>query len=271
MSDRNYTCVASAMQRPKGNRYNPSVKVGDTFTTNQGCIVTITKYESAKKVHIVFNDEYQYRTVTAVNELKSGQIANPYFRSVCGIGYIDVGEFKTTIKNKHTKEYFAWMAMLRRCYSEKMQAENPTYIGCTVCNEWHSFQNFAKWYTSQEDYGKDYQLDKDLLVSGNKIYSPETCVLAPQEVNLLFVDRAACRGDYPLGVSYMKRAKKFRAYIGIDGKYIHLGYFDNPNDAHLCFLKAKKDRIKQIALRWKSEIDERLFKALMQRALTYPN
>jgi hypothetical protein len=45
-------------------------------------------------------------------------------------------------------------------------------------------------------------LDKDILYKGNKIYSPDTCVFVPQEINALFVKNDANRGDLPIGVFY---------------------------------------------------------------------
>ena len=71
-----------------------------------------------------------------------------------------------------------------RCYSEKSRAENPTYVGCTVCREWHNFQNFAKWY--DDNYpsdGHEYHLDKDILIDGNKEYSPVACMFVTRAEN----------------------------------------------------------------------------------------
>ena len=71
--------------------------------------------------------------------------------------------------------YRRWVHMLERCYSERYQEKKPTYIGCTVCEEWLRFSNFKSWMETQDWEGK--HLDKDLLVEGNKIYSPDTCIL----------------------------------------------------------------------------------------------
>ena len=93
--------------------------------------------------------------------------------------------------------YRAWTAMLKRCYNPTYQANNPTYIGCTVCDEWLTFSNFKKWMMRQDFQGK--QLDKDLLVKGNKLYSPETCVFVDGMINTFTIDSGAIRGDYPIG------------------------------------------------------------------------
>lgn len=69
--------------------------------------------------------------------------------------------------------YFrAWSSMLSRCYSTKWHERYPTYKGCTVSKEWHTFSNFRAWMVTQDWEGKS--LDKDLLIEGNKIYSADT-------------------------------------------------------------------------------------------------
>jgi hypothetical protein len=54
-----------------------------------------------------------------------------------------------------------------------------------VCNEWHNFQNFAEWFCKNYcDASMDkWQLDKDIIVPGNRVYSPETCCFVPNAVN----------------------------------------------------------------------------------------
>lgn len=42
------------------------------------------------------------------------------------------------------------------------------------------------------------------------------------------------------GYTYSKNDKKWKAYIGIDGKKNHLGYFDSPEEAEQAYFAAKK-------------------------------
>ena len=93
--------------------------------------------------------------------------------SVFGIGFIGVGDYKPSFNGRNTKQYISWKGMLERCYSPKWHKEKPTYIGCTVCDEWLNFQAFAEWYDAS--YITGFQLDKDIKLIGNKIYSPENC------------------------------------------------------------------------------------------------
>ena len=64
----------------------------------------------------------------------------------------------------------------------------------------------------KDDNGRLYHLDKDILVKGNKVYSPETCCFVPQEINSLLVTSVRSRGDQPIGVSYNKLTQKYEAY-----------------------------------------------------------
>ena len=241
----------------------PSVKIGDIFINRQNCKMVVVDYTDSKNVLIEFDDNYKYRMVTRVAHLKRGHVKNPFYPLIFGIGFIGAGTYKEIKNGIRTIEYNVWSNMMERCYDQKYHARHPTYEDCTVCNEWHNFQNFAEWYTSQEYYGKGYHLDKDLLIDGNKVYSPSTCVLAPHEINTLFNTNPKIRGLYPVGVSFEKKFNKFSAKLKKYGKKVHLGYFSCPNEASQVYQKAKKEHVKNIALEWQDRIDEKLFNALM--------
>jgi len=189
--------------------------------------------------------------------------------TVHGVGYVGIGDFKPSKNGVDTKEYSVWKGMLKRCYSEKFIQKNPTYKGCTVCEEWHNFQSFAEWFVSQKNHNCNYHLDKDILCDGNKIYSPERCVLAPIQINSLLVDSRASRGVYPIGVGYSKSKERYQAYITIDGKQKHLGYYGDLDSASKAYRSAKHANIKRVALKWKGSIDKSLFDALIKRLEQY--
>lgn len=168
------------------------------------------------------------------------------------------------VNGKLTKAYTVWKEMLRRCYDPEWLSRFPTYTGCSVCSEWFSFPVFKKWF--DENYVEGFQLDKDLLIAGNKIYGPDTCVFAPQSINKLFTDSGKTRGEFPIGVSFHKLRMKFIASICIDGKLKWLGYFDNPEDAHYAYLIAKKANIIRMAEEWRGKIPSKLYDALLTKA-----
>lgn len=149
--------------------------------------------------------------------------------------------------NKHCHYYQVWADMLMRCYSEKYQQRQPTYVGCSVCDDWLTFSKFKAWMEKQDWQGKF--LDKDLLVNGNKIYSPKTCVFVSRMVNNFLLDRASYSGDFPTGVDFKSDNGKFRARCNnpFSKKSEHLGYFECKNKAHEAWKNRKHDLACQIA------------------------
>ena len=160
--------------------------------------------------------------------------------------------------------YQTWVSMLNRCYSEKYHQRQPTYRGCKVCDEWLIFSNFKRWMEQQDWEGK--QLDKDLLVEGNKTYSPEFCVFVHQLINKFANERCAARGQYMIGANWHKRDLTFQSNCRnpFTGKLEHLGYFDNELEAHLAWKSKKHEFACQLA---DSEYcdDERVANALRTR------
>ena len=159
--------------------------------------------------------------------------------------------------------------MLQRCFSEKLQTRSPTYKGCNVSGNFLSYSFFYDWCQEQIGFGKvdekgrSWCLDKDLLVFGNKLYSETTCVFVPYEINSFFVDRGNDRGEYPLGVSFHKASGRFKTRCWANGKQEYLGLFDTPEEAFAAYKPFKEALCKQLALKWESEIDTRLFNAMM--------
>lgn len=160
--------------------------------------------------------------------------------------------------------YQAWKDMLRRCYYTKAQERNPTYIGCTVAKEWHTFSNFKSWMEKQDWEGR--QLDKDLLFEGNKIYSAETCVFVMQMVNKFTTDSGASRGEWLVGVDWNKQSEKFRAHCRnpFTNKKEYLGLFTNELQAHQAWRKRKLELAHELAA---IQTDPRVAKALIERYL----
>ena len=128
---------------------------------------------------IAFNDG---TTLEAPNNIIiSRNVVNPFAKSVFGIGYLGKGPYNST---GHDKAYRVWRSMISRCYDPK--GHQSTYNECTVCDEWHNFQNFAQWYSENHPQdGKDYELDKDSLVIDNKEYSPTKCCFLSKADNVI--------------------------------------------------------------------------------------
>lgn len=243
----------------------PSVKVGDSFTTNEGCEVVVVDYENASKVTIEFQHPRKYKKVVRVSHLRIGSVKNLYLPKVYGVGYIGEGEYSTKEGGKTTSAYAAWHGMMQRCYDPKMQKRHPTYIGCTVHAEWHNFQVFAEWFYSQKHYKAGFEVDKDLLVEGNKVYSPSSCCLVPKDLNVLFNYSLAAKGTAPTGVNYQPRIDRFQARININGKRVYLGVFKCPYEAEAVYKKAKQDYVKTKIEEWRGAVEDNVISALYRK------
>ena len=223
------------------------IKAGDKFKINSGGVVVVTKVMHSDKIYAKHLDEYGYEFMTTASNLEKGSIKNPYIPNVCGVGYTGVGDYtaRSDVTGEVNKVYRDWGNMMVRCYGEKHRHKAPTYADVTVCKEWHNFQNYAEWCSGQykED---DWELDKDLLIKGNKIYSPSTCVYVPQEINMLLANNKTKRGDLLIGVGRVKN--RFRARIVKYGKLQHLGCFATEIEAYYCYKRCKEAYVKEVAL-----------------------
>lgn len=234
-----------------------------TYTTNENYEVCIIDWLSSKNCTIQFKDES--RTILKnirYEHIKNGSIKNPNNPSVFGRGYFGLGRYLSKIDGKITKAYNTWYGMLERCFCEKLHRRQPRYIGCSVYKPWLNFQNFAEWFFQvyNPETMEGWHLDKDILVKGNKVYSPETCCFVPQSLNSLFVKGELRRGSLPIGVH--TQGGRFKASISVNNKVKNLGYFDNPEEAFKAYKIAKEFNVKNEAVKWKSKIHPLVYEAI---------
>lgn len=183
---------------------------------------------------------------------------------IYGVATNSGGKYKSRIDGKMAKSYTTWQSMLRHAYCPKYQAKKPTYVGCSVDKIWLEYQDFADWFEAHEYSDHGYELDKDLLLPGNKIYAPDRCTFVPRQLNNLLTDSGNARGQHRQGVGFYKRYNKFVAHITIGGKLKHLGYYDNELEAYHVYKKAKEANVKRMAKLWKNDIADEVYEALMQ-------
>ena len=223
----------------------------------------IVKYNDTSNVEIQFVNT-GFETVATLDNIRKGYVKDPYVQSVYGIG-VSGTKYQPTISGRNTKEYNLWKSMLRRCYSDAYQKKQPTYEGCEVSENFKSYEYFHEWCNKQIGFGVNgFELDKDLLIKGNKLYSEDSCVFIPADVNLVLTKRTASRGKHLIGVYWSNTNKAFVARVAKNkGKQEYLGSFKTELEAFNAYKEAKEVFIKEQAEKWKGQIDPRAYEALM--------
>ena len=232
-------------------------RIGEEVINNFGSKMVNIDARDSNHMDILFPSYNYVAKDKKYTNFKNGKIKCPYEKRYYNIGYIGEGKYD----GNECKRVHAWISMLQRCYDPYFLNKYPTYRDCIVCEEWHNFQNFAKWY--DENYyeiGEEIMsLDKDILVKGNKIYSPETCVFVSQRINTLII-----KGD-DIKTTYHKdgRNKIYSATIRIEGKRFSKGFF-TLKEAKLFYKQFKENYIKRVADEYKNLIPEKLYEAMYE-------
>ena len=237
--------------------------VGKILKSKNSGDFKIVKYSDAYDIEIHFIAT-GFETVARLGDIRNGEVKDRYLPSVYGVGIIG-DKYPSRINDVLTKEYALWCDMLRRCYSDSYKKRKPTYEGCEVGDKFKNYEYFYEWCNNQFGFNnKDWHLDKDLLIKGNKVYSESTCVFIPQEINKVLVKREASRGEHLIGVYWNKKASAFVARVNKNkGKREYLGLFKTEIEAFNAYKKAKEAFVKEQADEWKGKIDDRAYEALM--------
>lgn len=234
---------------------------GIVVQSKQDGYFEIVEYVNAKYVVVEFKDT-GYRTTGRLVNILNGAVKDRSKPSVYGVGIL--GEKFPLLEGTKSKEYFVWVRMLDRCYSTKVGEDRITYRGCTVSEEFKHFHHFKSWCKNQIGFGvKGFALDKDILVKGNKVYSPETCCFVPQEINNLFTNVKMKHSELLSGVSFDKTSGKFIVGFSKGTKTTNVGRFLTKQEAMLAYKTAKEGYVKEVANKWRDRIDPRVYKALM--------
>lgn len=231
-------------------------KIGNVVQNKQGCEAIIIEKSKLRKGYYLleFVDKYAYKTEVSITNIKRGSFKNLYHKNVCNVGFLGDGEYNDE-KYRHIR--IIWNAMLNRCYGK-----NKAYKNVTVCEEWHNFQNFAKWCTI--NYKEGYELDKDLLSSESTLYSSNTCCFIPRKLNIQIRNNFC--GE---GYIYNKINKNYRVYFYIDGKMKNIGSYKTVKEAKLYYIKYKEIELYKILNEWQNVIDSYLVCKLKEKIEDY--
>ena len=244
-------------------------RTGERNINNFDSEMVIVEYRSAKDIDVYFSEYDWTAKRVRYDNFKRGNVKCPYEKRYCDVGYLGEGKYKVWENGRDTKCYITWNSMLKRCYDEKNRSKrNLTYMDCEVSEEFHNFQNFAKWYYENyyEIEGQRMDLDKDILIKGNKVYSPETCIFVPETINLLFIKRQNDRGESVIGTS--PKNGKYQVKCSLinpktrKSKQEYLGLFDTQEKGFEVYKYYKEKNIKMVADYFKSQIPTILYDAL---------
>ena len=242
-------------------------RVGEIGYNHYGTKLQIVEYNNNKDIKVKICDKDEIIINTDYKCFKQGNIKSAYDKTVCNIGYI--GEIKyTDISIKDLKSYKYWSEMIKRCYSDKSLLKRPRYKEVTVCEEWHNFTNFKKWFDNNyyEVFGENMDLDKDLIEKNNKVYCPKKCIFVPHRINSLIISCNSRRGEYPIGVTTNTNgsivAKCSILQPNGKSKSKSLGTFNTPEEAFNAYKTFKEQYIKEVADEYKLYIPHKLYEAM---------
>ncbi len=175
------------------------------------------------------------------------------------------------IKARGNIYYGFWSRMIERCYSEKSLLRYPQYLTVSIYQDWQYFSNFYNWATTH--YIENYELDKDIIQIGSRIYSPDTCCFVPQEINKSIIETV--KGNFPCGVWYKQRSARMtnersKPYIA-ECCGIILGQFESAFEAHQAWQLAKINHINNLIDKYFGLIDIRAINGFKSRILLLQN
>lgn len=163
-----------------------------------------------------------------------------------------------------TDGYKVWSSMLRRCYNAGYQKTKPTYKGCEVASGWHRLSGFLPWFDA--NYKPGWQLDKDILVKDNRVYSENTCCFVPKDVNSALIARKSKTG-LPVGVFFKKKNGKYCAQMsrscGYNRSSGYIGLYNTVEAAFAAYKAEKESYLKELATKYKETLTPRCYEALM--------
>ena len=148
-----------------------------------GTFMMVTKFISSNEVEIYF-PKYDCHARCTYQSFALGTVKCKFEPRYRGVGYEGEGKYLMYENGKLTFNARRWYCMIDRTHGWKHR-KSSCYKDVLLDEEWFNFQNFAEWNEANyyEVDGDEMHLDKDLLSTDVKIYSPKTCVYLPSRLN----------------------------------------------------------------------------------------
>ncbi|AUR97612.1 hypothetical protein NVP1242O_53 [Vibrio phage 1.242.O._10N.261.54.B2] len=161
-----------------GGKGKPRINVGDIICSKSFGEFMVCDYKNSSSVLVRFLST-GCEVVSNSSNVAIGRVKDFMYPTVYGVGFLG-GDYYT--RKTHKVAHEKWRKMIQRCYDPLVHKTHPTYTDCSVCEEWQDFQKFAEWFCDNAFDG--CELDKDILIAGNKVYSPENCTLVTRKENI---------------------------------------------------------------------------------------
>ena len=237
--------------------YNAPIKscrLGEEKYNYQGSLMKIINYIDAHNIIVQFNDNPNNTVHAEYQRFKNGNINDPLIPTVYGVGI--VGNTAPCMDGMvKRKEYCAWHKIIERCYAYYYKPKYTSYINCSMSDDFLYYPKFFEWIIQEENYdmwksSKNFDIDKDILCKGNKIYCAEYCCLVPSFINNLIKPRKEQRGKFLIGVTIDPHCpNKYwsQCWNGLLKKNIYLGSYLEEHDAFMAYKDYKEKLIKEYA------------------------
>lgn len=242
-------------------------KRGNTYKNKYGTTIRLLNRNGIKweAEEVVSGEKLQvHSTVLNVQGFKTKSC-----KTVYGVGYLGYGKFICRDdQGTMSPEYSVWANMIKRCYTkyDSEDQHNPLYEHTKVCDEWHNYQVFAEWYTSNIqkflDKGEIPKIDKDLLSDNFRgtLYSPETCVILPNVINCALIQKRTTNTIHN-GV-HLHKSGLYVAQVMSNYERVATARFKEPEDAINFYIASKARVIGDLAEQYKDLLSEVAYEKL---------
>lgn len=198
--------------------------IGDILINTRGEKAKILDYRIVPKLNNEKRYEHLLRFLDTGYEVwadcynfTKGKTLDRLKPTVCGIGCIG-NPPPEAYPLKENKEYKLWSRMMFRC-SESCKNEGYKNVSCS--KRWTRFDffyedvkdliNYDLWKKGFKDGENNiYEIDKDILIKDNKVYSKETCMFVEKKINAGFT-------SWQSEEKKKENRKEILKELGIDG------------------------------------------------------
>lgn len=232
--------------------------LGKYFESKRYGKYLVVEYKNSREVTVQFSDNSK-GTFKGTDVIR-GSVKNRNQKTVFGKGSIGFGKHK--LNSPMGKK---WESMMLRCYCDTYQERQSTYIGCEVDESWLNLQEFCE--SIEGIFVDGFELDKDLLNVGNKVYSKQNCTFIPREINSTLRVNRVSSSELPIGVQKTVFGR-FCGKTSFRGEDSFSKNYKTPKEAFLWYKNFKENLVKSLAEKWKGKIEDRAYQALHNLEMT---